>query len=129
MVKHTQIIRRLLRTNCLSVFDHFVELALKGLIFRPESAFNDSPAFRSPSGVFSNLNFKTHLRTNLHWNVQTRFCNTQTFEEVLYFAPIKHWFRASSVWPIYCMQFIRWCFYIDLYGNLFQMALQNHTFI
>ena len=31
MVKHTQTIRRLLPTNCLSVFDHFVGLALKGL--------------------------------------------------------------------------------------------------
>ena len=32
MVKHTQTIRRLLVINCLSVFDHFVGLALKGLI-------------------------------------------------------------------------------------------------
>ena len=31
MVKHTQTIRRLLPTNCLSVFDHFLGLALKGL--------------------------------------------------------------------------------------------------
>ena len=31
MVKHTQTIRRLLPTNCLSVFDYFVGLALKGL--------------------------------------------------------------------------------------------------
>ena len=31
MVKHTQTIRRLLPTNCLSVIDHFVKLALKGL--------------------------------------------------------------------------------------------------
>ena len=31
MVKHTQIIRRVLPTNCLSVFDCFVGLALKGL--------------------------------------------------------------------------------------------------
>ena len=31
MVKHTQTIRRLLPTNCLSVFDHFVGLVLKGL--------------------------------------------------------------------------------------------------
>ena len=30
-VKHTQTTRRLLPTNCLSVFDHFVELALIGL--------------------------------------------------------------------------------------------------
>ena len=31
MVKRTQTIRRLLPTNCLSLFDHFVGLALKGL--------------------------------------------------------------------------------------------------
>ena len=31
MVKHTQTIRRLLPTNCLSAFDHFVGLALKRL--------------------------------------------------------------------------------------------------
>ena len=33
MVKHTQTIRRLFPTNCLSMFDHFVGLALKGLRF------------------------------------------------------------------------------------------------
>ena len=31
MVKHTQTIPQLLSTNCLSVFDHFVGLKLKGL--------------------------------------------------------------------------------------------------
>ena len=31
MVKQTQTIRRLLPTNCLSVFDHFAGLALIGL--------------------------------------------------------------------------------------------------
>ena len=31
MAKHTQTICRLLPTNCLSVFNHFVRLALKGL--------------------------------------------------------------------------------------------------
>ena len=34
MVKHTQIIRRLLAENCLSVSDYFVVLALKGLKLR-----------------------------------------------------------------------------------------------
>ena len=29
MVKHTKTIRRILPTNCLSVFDHFVGLLLK----------------------------------------------------------------------------------------------------
>ena len=32
MVKHTQTIRRQQPTNCLSVLDHFVGLALKELI-------------------------------------------------------------------------------------------------
>ena len=31
MVEHSQTIRRQNPTNCLSVFDHFVGLALKGL--------------------------------------------------------------------------------------------------
>ena len=31
MVEHTQTIRQVLPTNCFSVFDHFVGLALKGL--------------------------------------------------------------------------------------------------
>ena len=31
MVKHTQTICQLLPTNCLSVFDHFMGLVLKGL--------------------------------------------------------------------------------------------------
>ena len=34
MVKHTQIVCRMLTTNCLSVFDHFVGLAYKGLGFK-----------------------------------------------------------------------------------------------
>ena len=37
MVKHTQTIHRLLPMSLLSVFDHFVELALKGLIARKSS--------------------------------------------------------------------------------------------
>ena len=43
MVKHTQTIRRLLRTNCLSVFDDFVGLAVNWLILRTklENVIND----------------------------------------------------------------------------------------
>ena len=40
MVKHTQKIRRQKPTNFLSVFDHFVELALKGLKGDIGSDFN-----------------------------------------------------------------------------------------
>ena len=37
MIKHTQIIRRLLPTNCLSVFDHFVGLSLK--VLKPRAVY------------------------------------------------------------------------------------------
>ena len=37
MIKGTQTIRRLLPTNCLSMFDHFVGLLLKGLINKKNS--------------------------------------------------------------------------------------------
>ena len=37
--KHTQIIRRKKPTNCLSVFDYFMGLALKGLIIKLLSLF------------------------------------------------------------------------------------------
>ena len=46
MGKHTQTIRRFLLTNCLSVFDHFVELPLKGLSFqegKPKGKENYKP--------------------------------------------------------------------------------------
>ena len=39
MVKHTQTIRRLLQTNFLSLFDHFVKLRLKGLKLQWSSNF------------------------------------------------------------------------------------------
>ena len=42
MIEHTQTVRRVLLTNSLSVFDHFVRLALKGLfkIFNEECNLN-----------------------------------------------------------------------------------------
>ena len=40
MVKHIQTIRRLLPTNFLSVFDHFVGLLLKGL--KMKKAFDNA---------------------------------------------------------------------------------------
>ena len=55
MVKHTQTIRRQMPTSCLSVFDHFVILALKGLINIAGSHFYDikmsANIFRVKPGV------------------------------------------------------------------------------
>ena len=39
MVKHTQTIRRQFADDCLSVFDHFIGLALKGLRQNPDCLY------------------------------------------------------------------------------------------
>ena len=50
MVKHTQTIRRQLPTNCLTVFDHFMNLALKGLIISYPSR-SSLEACEKPSNI------------------------------------------------------------------------------
>ena len=59
MVKHTQTSRRLLPTNCLSVFDHFVGLALKGLTLF--SILTDSAQDGKYIGAIFLLNFYKSL--------------------------------------------------------------------
>ena len=46
MAKHTQTIRRKFQTNCLSVFDHFVKLALKGLKITMNYYYDDDELLR-----------------------------------------------------------------------------------
>ena len=46
MVKHTKAIRWQQPTNCLSVFDHFVELAPKGLSETKCSRMNQVKIFK-----------------------------------------------------------------------------------
>ena len=58
MVKHNHTIRQLLLTNCLSVFEHFVGLALKGLNLNMYSS-------RGIRSVFKKLFQYTNLRTIL----------------------------------------------------------------
>ena len=60
MVKHTQTIRRQQPTNCLSVFDHFVGLAVKGLTCMKD--FHIFPDAR-----------------NYHWICWTSWRNSWTF--------------------------------------------------
>ena len=52
MVKHTQKIRRQQPTNCLSVFNHFVKLALKGL---SECASTPTEIIRKDMITYGNL--------------------------------------------------------------------------
>ena len=59
MVKHTQTIQRQQPTNCLSVFDHFVWLALKGLI----EDFNNCKPVTRP--VFTWLNEQECCNANI----------------------------------------------------------------
>ena len=51
MVKHTQAIRRQIADECLSVFDHFVKLALIGLtIHLKNTLYNDLNLFIKTDG-------------------------------------------------------------------------------
>ena len=57
MVKHTQTIRRLLPTNCLSASDHFVVLVLEGLNkinFTPICNFPFTSILENEKAVLSN---------------------------------------------------------------------------
>ena len=86
MVKHTETIRRMLPTNCLSVFHHFVGLALKGLRLDQVSRANEKVLkvlsavllqnINTPSDYISTLVscwglFHVQLKLmlkNCHWN-------------------------------------------------------------
>ena len=57
MIKYTQTICRLLPTNCLKVFDHFVELTLKGL----KCYLNLSTCYNIGKNSFFKNNSKTWL--------------------------------------------------------------------
>ena len=63
MVKHTQTIRRLLPKKCLSVFDRFMGLALKGLISATASIV------RSSSHCENLLMFVSPVVPGVHWKV------------------------------------------------------------
>ena len=52
MVKHTQTLCRLLPTNCLTVFDHFVGIVIKGLIWKESDICE----------IFKNTYFEEHLQ-------------------------------------------------------------------
>ena len=61
MGKHTQTIRRQQPTNCLSVFDHFVNLALKGLKTFNEIVLDFLPVESKTNILYVNFNFTGNL--------------------------------------------------------------------
>ena len=58
MVKHTQIIRRQKPTNYLSVFDHFVGLALKRLSLLSNTIYLTITLLRPSNSDINSLNVK-----------------------------------------------------------------------
>ena len=62
MVKHSQTIRRQMPTNCLSVFDHFVGLALKRLFKKEASPLLVSIFIDNNKLLFTIDNSKFYLR-------------------------------------------------------------------
>ena len=83
MVKQTQTIRRLLPTNCLSVFNHFVGLSLKGFKYASDTAQLASIYFfkcnnRDSRKICSNVSIKTPER--YHWHLPGAF--NVNFEQI-----------------------------------------------
>ena len=64
MIEHTQTIYRLLPTNCVSVFDHFIGLALKGLSLQK---FWESSGMNNGSFY---LRFKNYIRSSHRFQKQ-----------------------------------------------------------
>ena len=74
MAKHTQTIRRLLPKNCLSVFDHFLRLALKILSFLRSTALNlfKTRLQRLILIIFTILTGKNYRNNLIHEFVKTK---------------------------------------------------------
>ena len=107
MVKHTQIIRWLLATNCLSVFDHFVVLALIGL------TYNLQLYYKRGSGIdfflwilwiflgtsFSwNTSWKLLLKGEFYENSQTDIFIIKRYREIYNSFKYKCCKRRGSLW-------------------------------
>ena len=65
MVKHTQTIRWLKPTNCLNVFDHFMGLALKGLLKKEKEKTMNGDQLQKLS-QFCSLLFKFKEKRSVH---------------------------------------------------------------
>ena len=68
MAKHTQAIRRLVPTNCLSVFDLFLELTLKVLRRRCKSSHRRCSIKKAVLKNFAKFTGK-HLSQSLFFNL------------------------------------------------------------
>ena len=66
MVKHTKIIRRQQPTNCLSVFDHFVGFAFKGLRRIPVTFNNKRYHLETVTREFSAKNNHSEKIRKIH---------------------------------------------------------------
>ena len=117
MAKYTETIRRVLWTNCLSVFDHFVELALKGLtnVFEQQillfliyffSMFSFDPILRTSQNLWFSDIFRGRASRKYCWGENngltrkvTRTCPFSFFSS----AAIFNWTRGNlfSCIPIF----------------------------
>ena len=105
MIKHTQTIRRLLQTHCLSVFDHFVCLVLKELKstdFLTLHAVSFSLYFKQV-GFPRFLNTRFQTRLNLH-----RGCPLTNGD---------NWWRSRPFGHVISIYFIIWNLIFDDTGR------------
>ena len=92
MVKHIQAIRRLLPTNCLSVFDHFVGLALTGLMFQPSRLIKLT--YGSLSKYIALNSNVTVNRKNINWTAM-KLSPIWVFHQICYMHFIFNWYSLD----------------------------------
>ena len=91
IVKHTQIIRWKQPTNCLSVFNHFVGLSLKGIRWKTAFIKIPCPKFNRLKEVLSSCHSLIRVPNQVHllWTAGYVGSNFITRLSVIYGSPRK----------------------------------------
>ena len=112
MVKHTQIIRRVLPTNCLSVFHCFVGLAVKGLNYMQQQDI-----FSKELAIFQMVRYYwfTCIKTTTKYSSKSIICRDMdikasaqflfsSFCYVRFISACSYTFTALLFWPLQITQ-------------------------
>ena len=120
MVKHTQAIRQLLLTNCLSMFDHFVGLVREGLISSSKNAIKKKKDYDSILPLLTNSNVIDLAWSKLQQALELVF-NVYPSSHIMYISRLKD-INYMSIHLIYLQSLITTYIGAPLSANI-------HTYI
>ena len=120
MVKHTQAIRQLLLTNCLSMFDHFVGLVREGLISSSKNAIKKKKNYDSILPLLTNSNVIDLAWSKLQQALELVF-NVYLSSHIMYISRLKD-INYMSIHLIYLQSLITTYIGAPLSANI-------HTYI